>query len=176
MKAVLSRIALIALVSTTVGLVGWQAVAESNRVTFPENIDQLVHYTTVTRGEVTERMLTTPEAIDAVKNGRPIPDGAHFVLADYRDGKIYRYFIMEKGDGWGRTIRTTGAQATGSSSISTPTGQSMSPRIRPSASPVIADVRTTSSSTRSTASLNSMGPRSIRSLPAEPALSKDAQR
>ena len=80
---------------------GWQVHAESTRVVFPENIDQLVHYTTVTRGEVTEHMLTSREAIEAVKNGRPVPTGTHVVLADYRDGKIHRYFVMQKGEGWG---------------------------------------------------------------------------
>ena len=60
-----------------------------------------MHYTTVKRGNVTEHIMTTREAIEAVKNGQPIPDGTHFVLVDHRDGKIYRYFVMEKGDGWG---------------------------------------------------------------------------
>ena len=101
MKAVLRRSALIALISTALGVFSWHAYAESNRVTFPKDIEQLIHYTTVKRGEVTERMLTTPEAIDAIKKGLQIPTGTHFVLADYRDGKVYRYFVMEKGEGWG---------------------------------------------------------------------------
>ena len=82
-------------------LVAWQVHAETNRVTFPENLDQLVHYTTVKRGNVTEHILTTREAMEAVKNRQPIPNGTHFVLADHRDGKIYRYFVMQKGDAWG---------------------------------------------------------------------------
>jgi len=81
-------------------LAGWQVHAETNRVKFPE-LDQLVHYTTVKRGNVTEHILTTREAMEAVRNGQPIPDGTHFVLADHRDGNIYRYFVMEKGDGFG---------------------------------------------------------------------------
>ena len=81
--------------------IGWQAQAEPNRVEFPENLDALVHYTTVRRGEVTEHIMTTPEAIAAVKNGEPIPNGTHFVLADYRDGEIHRYFVMQKGEGFG---------------------------------------------------------------------------
>lgn len=76
------------------------ALAEPNRVTFPENLDQLTHYTTVTRGNVTEHMLTSPAALDAIKKGQPVPSGSHFVLADHRDGKIYRYFIMQKGEKW----------------------------------------------------------------------------
>lgn len=81
--------------------VGGAARAEANRVTFPENLDKMTHYTTVTRGTVTEHMLTTPEALAAIRQGQPIPDGTHVVLADYRDGKVYRYFIMQKGPNWG---------------------------------------------------------------------------
>jgi hypothetical protein len=100
MKTIKSRIPLIAFIVGAVTLVGWQVNAESNRVKFP-NLEQLVHYTTVRRGNVTEHIMTTPEAIEAVKNGRPIPAGTHFVLVDYRDRELYRYFVMEKGNGWG---------------------------------------------------------------------------
>ena len=62
-------------------------LAEENRVTFPE-LEALVHYTTVRRGNVTEHISTTPEAIEAIQKGQPIPDGTHFVLADYRDTEI----------------------------------------------------------------------------------------
>ena len=78
----------------------WQAHAEPTRVTFPK-LDELVHYTTVKRGNVTEHIRTTPEAMEAIKSGRPIPPGTHFVLVDYRDDKLYRYFVMEKGEGFG---------------------------------------------------------------------------
>lgn len=74
--------------------------AEETRVTFPD-LDKLEHYTTVRRGNVTEHMLTTPEAITAVQAGDPIPPGTHVVLVDYRKGEVYRYFVMEKGEGWG---------------------------------------------------------------------------
>jgi hypothetical protein len=75
--------------------------AETNRVTFPTNLDRLVHYTTVKRGNVTEHLLTSQEAIDAIKLGQTIPSGTHVVLVDYRDSKVFRYFVMEKQDGWG---------------------------------------------------------------------------
>ena len=94
------RTPLVALATGIALLAGWQVHAETNRVKFPE-LDQLVHYTTVKRGNVTEHILTTREAMEAVKKGQPIPNGTHFVLADHRDGKIYRYFVMEKGDGFG---------------------------------------------------------------------------
>lgn len=88
------------LAGLTVMLVGWHADAEPNRTTIPD-IDKLIHYTTVTRGEVTEHLMTTPEAIEAVKSGQPVPAGSHVVLVDYRDGKVFRYFVMEKGLDWG---------------------------------------------------------------------------
>lgn len=89
-----------ALAGSIFALVGLQVQAEPNRTTMPD-IDKLVHYTTVTRGEVTEHIMTTPEAIEAVKKGQPIPAGTHFVLVDYREGKVFRYFVMEKGVDWG---------------------------------------------------------------------------
>jgi hypothetical protein len=98
--SVARRATVAALAASAIVLVGWQVNAETNRVTFPE-LDRLVHYTTVKRGNVTEHIMTTREAIAAVKSGQPIPDGTHFVLADHRDGKIYRYFVMEKGGGFG---------------------------------------------------------------------------
>jgi hypothetical protein len=96
-----TKLALIAIAFSAATVVGIQVHAETNRVQFPENLDALVHYTTVRRGEVTEHIMTTRAAIDAVKKGQPIPDGTHFVLVDYRDGKVHRYFVMQKGKGWG---------------------------------------------------------------------------
>lgn len=101
MKTVVRHIPPVALAVGAVFLVGWQVHAETNRVKFPENLEQMVHYTTVKRGNVTEHIMTTHEGIEAVKSGQPVPRGTHFVLVDYRDGKLYRYFVMEKGDGWG---------------------------------------------------------------------------
>ncbi|KAB2957244.1 MAG: cytochrome P460 family protein [Rhizobiaceae bacterium] len=77
-----------------------QVSAETNRVQFPE-LDALVHYTTVRRGEVTEHIMTTPEAIEAIKQGHPAPNGTHFVLVDYRDDEVFRYFVMQKEASWG---------------------------------------------------------------------------
>jgi hypothetical protein len=101
MNKPVSLVTLVTLVAGAVLLMGWQAHSEPTRVQFPENLDQLVHYATVKRGNVTEHILTTREAIEAIKNGQPLPDGTHVVLADYRDGKIHRYFVIEKGKGWG---------------------------------------------------------------------------
>lgn len=89
------------LVSGALFFVGMQVQAEPTRATMPD-IAKLVHYTTVERGEVTEHIMTTRAAIEAVKRGEPIPNGTHVALVDYRDGKVFRYFIMEKGEGWGQ--------------------------------------------------------------------------
>jgi len=94
------RLLLATAFAATIGLT-LPALAEPNRVTFPDNIDELVHYSTVSRGEVTEHMVTTPEAIAAAKAGQPMPDGTHVVLIDYRGGEVFRYFVMQKGAGWG---------------------------------------------------------------------------
>lgn len=96
-----TRLSLVALAFSTVAVMGIEVHAETNRVRFPENLDDLVHYTTVRRGDVTEHIMTTREAIDAVKQGQQIPDGTHLVLVDYREGKVHRYFVMQKGEGWG---------------------------------------------------------------------------
>lgn len=100
-KPLLCRVAVCVLTFCAMSLESGQVSAEANRVTFPKALDSLVHYTTVKRGDVTEHMLTTQEALDAVKLGQAIPNGTHVVLVDYRDNKVFRYFVMEKGDGWG---------------------------------------------------------------------------
>ncbi|MCQ4162788.1 cytochrome P460 family protein [Roseomonas sp. GC11] len=100
MKRVLNRSCIAALAIAITPLLGWSVRAEINRVRFPD-LDGLVHYTTVRRGSVTEHIMTTPAALEAVKNRQPIPVGTHFVLVDYRDGQLYRYFVMEKSEGFG---------------------------------------------------------------------------
>lgn len=96
----LAKVAWLVLAGGTT-LLSTAALAEANRVTFPD-LDKLIHYTTVRRGNAVEHMLTTPAAIDAAKKGLPIPNGTHFVLVDHRDGKLSRYFVMQKGAGWGK--------------------------------------------------------------------------
>lgn len=100
MKKIAYPVVLSTLAACAVSLVGWQVHAEPNRVAFPD-LGALVHYTTVRRGNVMEHIMTTPAAMDAVKNGQPIPSGTHFVLVDHRDGELYRYFVMQKGEGFG---------------------------------------------------------------------------
>jgi hypothetical protein len=82
-------------------ILGWHAHAETNRVRLPDSLDGFVHYTTVSRGEVTEHIMTTPEGMEAIRQGKPVPTVTHFLLVDYRSGKLYRTFVMEKGEGFG---------------------------------------------------------------------------
>ena len=82
------------------------SIAEPNRVEFPKNIDSLIHYTTVNRGDITEHMLTSKEALDAIEQGQEMPNGTQVILADYRDNEIYRYFVMQKGANWGDDYQT----------------------------------------------------------------------
>jgi hypothetical protein len=80
----------------------WQAKAgRDHLVRFPENFAEGVHYATVNRGNIREEIFTSRAAIDAVKNGQSIPSGTVITLVDYRDGKLFRYVVMEKRTGWG---------------------------------------------------------------------------
>lgn len=81
--------------------VAWRALAGRELVTFPENYADGVHYATVQRGNIREELFTSRAAIDAVKKGQPIPSGTVITMEDFRDGKLFRYIVMEKRTGWG---------------------------------------------------------------------------
>ena len=75
------------------------ARAASNSVTFPP-LDKLEHFTTVRRGITREHMLTSPEALAALKAGQPVPSGTHMVLVDFQSNVLTRYLVGQKiGDG-----------------------------------------------------------------------------
>ena len=67
----------------TISLAG-QAEAGGDLVKFPEDHAEGVHYATVNRGNIREEIFTSRTAIDAVKNGQPIPSGTVITLVDYR--------------------------------------------------------------------------------------------
>lgn len=77
------------------------AWASRELVKFPENYATDVLYTTVNRGNIKEDIFTSRATVDAVKNSQPIPSGSVITLVDYRDGKLFRYVVMEKRTGWG---------------------------------------------------------------------------
>lgn len=77
------------------------AEASDELVQFPAKFAEGVHYATVNRGDIRQELYTSREAIDAARAGRPFPSGTAITLADFRDGKLYRYVVMEKRTGWG---------------------------------------------------------------------------
>ena len=77
------------------------ALAGGELVGFPDEYANGVHYATVNRGEIREELFASPVAIQAVKSGKPIPSGTVITLVDYRDGRLFRYVVMEKRTGWG---------------------------------------------------------------------------
>jgi hypothetical protein len=117
MKAlrILPAVALIAAALTLV------AQAGGDNVKFPENYAKGVLYTTVDRADNKQyrELFSTPEAIEAVKTGKPIPSGTVLTLVQYKaklnaagepekdangrfiKGDLIGYTVMEKRTGWG---------------------------------------------------------------------------
>lgn len=111
MNTMIRNCILAAMFVGAVTFIASQVHAEATRVKFPDNLDKLVHYTGRQRGNSTTHIKTTQDVLDKVKRGEAVPNGSQFVLIDYRDGKLYRYFVMEKGPNWGAeydTQRRTG--------------------------------------------------------------------
>lgn len=105
----LSPIAAMVTIATTVvgiALLGTQAMAQTNSkmdlVQFPTDYARGVHYTTVHRGNIREELFANREAIEAAKKGQSFPSGTVITMEDHRDGKLYRYIVMEKRTGWGK--------------------------------------------------------------------------
>jgi hypothetical protein len=101
MQARSIRILIVAFAIGAIGALAWQARANSDLVTFPENYAAGVHYTTVNRGNIREEIFADREAIEAIKKGEPLPSGTVITLVDYRSGDLFRYVVMEKRTGWG---------------------------------------------------------------------------
>ena len=78
-----------------------RAFASGDLVKFPENYESGVRYATVERGNIKEDIFTSREAVKAIKRGEPLPSGTVITLVDHRDGKLFRYVVMEKRSGWG---------------------------------------------------------------------------
>ena len=101
MQRTLVRASATVLIIAVASAFGWQSWAGGELVKFPENFSEGVHYATVNRGNIREDIFTTRPAIDALKNGQSLPSGTVITLVDYRDGKLFRYVVMEKRTGWG---------------------------------------------------------------------------
>ena len=70
-----------------------QVRAGGELVKFPKDYAESVLYATVERDKIKEEIFISRAAIDAVKNGQPIPSGTVITLVDYRDGKLFRYVV-----------------------------------------------------------------------------------
>lgn len=77
------------------------AQAQTNRVTFPDNFDQMVMYGDYRRGNGGELAYALQDTIDAAQAGLPLPNGTVLVLEVFWSGALTDYFIMEKGQDWG---------------------------------------------------------------------------
>jgi hypothetical protein len=95
--------------------------AGGDLVVFPENYAKGVLYATVDRADNKQyrELWSTPEAIEAMKAGKPIPSGTVLTLVQYKalltaagdpqkdangrfiKGPLVAYTVMEKRDGWG---------------------------------------------------------------------------
>lgn len=106
MKPLAAHALATALAFVAVGALAWQAKAGGELVRFPESFAEGVLYATVERSNIKEDIFTSREAIEAAKAGRPLPGGTVITLVDYRDGKLFRYVVMEKRTGWGTTYPT----------------------------------------------------------------------
>ncbi|MDQ0899185.1 MULTISPECIES: cytochrome P460 family protein [unclassified Paenibacillus] len=71
-----------------------------NPVKFPGNYEDGILYSTIKRGNITEPLYTSREAIEAAKNGEPFPDGTVLTLVIYKDGKLDETLVAEKRNDW----------------------------------------------------------------------------
>ena len=97
MKSVFPRLA----IASVAMAAAWSVRAGGELVQFPAKFAEGVHYATVNRGNIKQDLYTSRHAIDAVKAGRRFPSGTVITLVDTRDGRLFRYVVMEKRSGWG---------------------------------------------------------------------------
>jgi hypothetical protein len=72
-------------------------------------------------GNLEEELFTSGAAIDAARQGQPIPSGTVTTLVDYRDGGLFRYVGMEKRTSWGAQYPPEKRNGNGSSRPLMPT-------------------------------------------------------
>jgi hypothetical protein len=101
MKAISTHTLTTALALAVAATLAGQVRAGSELIKFPESYTAGVLDATVDRGNITEEIFLSREAINVVKNGQPIPSGAVIPLMNYRDGKLFLYVVTKKRTGWG---------------------------------------------------------------------------
>jgi plastocyanin len=113
---------LVPVVALTVAALAVPGVAGPDKVKFPANWKDHVLYTTVDRYDIKqyrELYASTQAAVDAMKAGRPLPDGTVLTLIQYKaaldaagnpvkgpngrfvKGDLIAHAVMEKRQGWG---------------------------------------------------------------------------
>jgi plastocyanin len=103
------------------GILAASVVAGPENIKFPEGYDKGVMYAVVDRHDIKQyrELWSTPEAVKAVREGKPIPSGTVLTLVQYAakqddkgnpvknakgrfdKGDIVGYAVMEKRKGWG---------------------------------------------------------------------------
>ncbi|GLR92117.1 cytochrome P460 family protein [Bradyrhizobium iriomotense] len=102
MKIQKTRKLIVVLGFAAAAAVASQARASRDLVKFPQRYaSDDAHYATVTRGGIREEIFATRAAIEAARKGQPLPSGTVITMEDYRDGKLFRYIVLEKRAGWG---------------------------------------------------------------------------
>jgi plastocyanin len=114
-------VALSAACVTGGALLAATTMAGPDKIAFPEGFEKGVQYATVDRYDIKQHreLYSTPEAVKAVREGRPIPHGTVLTLVQYQaqtdaegkplkgadgkfvKGKLLGYTVMEKRKGWG---------------------------------------------------------------------------
>ena len=107
--------------ATGAGIIAATVLAGPDNIKFPEGFEKGVLYATVDRYDIKQHreLYSTPEAVKAVREGKPIPSGTVLTLiqfaaktdekgipvkgADGRfvKGDVVAYGVMEKRTGWG---------------------------------------------------------------------------
>lgn len=102
-------------------LIAATGLAGPEKISFPDGFEKGVLYATVDRFDIKQyrELYSTPEAVKAVREGRPIPHGTVLTLVQYQaqtdaegkllkgsdgrfvKGKLLGYTVMEKRQGWG---------------------------------------------------------------------------
>lgn len=120
MRNVKAAVAMSMTAIAVAGLVG-DVRAGGDKIAFPADYEKGVLYTTIDRPDIKQyrELFTTPEAVDALQAGKPIPSGTVLTLVQYKakldaagnpekdqngrfiKGELAGYAVMEKRSGWG---------------------------------------------------------------------------
>src|SRR4030095_14721210 len=122
MNAWFRRLTLVPVVAVTLAALVVPGTAGPDKIAFPANWKDHVLYTTVDRYDIKqhrELYASTRAAVDAMKAGRPLPDGTVLTLIHYKaqadaagnpvkdargrfvKGDLIAHTVMEKRAGWG---------------------------------------------------------------------------